>query len=32
LWHGGEAQGTKERFVNLNKTKREQIIKFLESL
>ena len=32
LWHGGEAEATKTKFMNLDKTKRGQLIKFLESL
>ena len=32
LWHGGEAEAIKNSFMNLNKTKRNQLIKFLESL
>jgi len=32
LWHGGEAQTIKENFMKLSKTKRDRVIKFLESL
>lgn len=32
LWHGGEAKEIKEKFMHLNQTKREQVIKFLNSL
>jgi len=32
LWHGGESQAITERFMNLHQSKREQIIKFLDSL
>ncbi|MBP7769756.1 MAG: thiol oxidoreductase [Aliarcobacter sp.] len=32
LWHGGEAQKSKENFMNLPKEKREKLIKFLEEL
>ncbi|MBY0245555.1 MAG: thiol oxidoreductase, partial [Sphingobacteriaceae bacterium] len=32
LWHGGEAQASKEGFKKLNKTERTKIITFLESL
>jgi len=32
LWHGGEANATKEKFMALPKSKRDQVIKFLESL
>ena len=32
LWHGGEAQQSKENFMNLPKEKREQLIRFLEEL
>lgn len=32
LWHGGEAQATKERFTALAATDREAIVKFLKSL
>ncbi|MFW3405605.1 di-heme oxidoredictase family protein [Aliarcobacter butzleri] len=32
LWHGGEAQNSKESYMNLPKEKREKLIKFLEEL
>jgi len=32
LWHGGEAELAKNRFVNLTKKEREQLIKFVNSL
>lgn len=32
LWHGGEAQEIKNKFVHLEKEKREKIIQFLEEL
>jgi CxxC motif-containing protein (DUF1111 family) len=32
LWHGGEAQKSKEAYKNLLKSERQQLIKFLESL
>ncbi len=32
LWHGGEAQKVKEKFMNLSKKEREQVIKFVNSL
>ncbi len=32
LWHGGEAQKSKESFMNLNKNQREEVIFFLQSL
>ena len=32
LWHGGEAQGVKERFKALSKEKRKALIEFLEEL
>lgn len=32
MWHGGEAENSKENFSNLSKTEREAVIKFLESL
>ncbi len=32
LWHGGEAQNSKEKFVKLSKNQRDKLIKFLESL
>jgi CxxC motif-containing protein (DUF1111 family) len=32
MWHGGEAENSKEAFRKLSKTERENIIKFLESL
>ncbi|MCP5500056.1 MAG: thiol oxidoreductase [Leptospiraceae bacterium] len=32
LWHGGEAQKSKETFMNLPKTEREKLLYFLQSL
>ena len=32
LWHGGEADAIKTKFMDLEKAKREKVIKFLESL
>ncbi len=32
LWHGGEADAIKTEFMKLEKSKREKVIKFLESL
>ena len=32
LWHGGEAQKSKDQFVQLSKTDRDALIKFLSSL
>ncbi len=32
LWHGGEAENSKNRFKALSKTKRETLIKFINSL
>ncbi len=32
LWHGGEAQNSKENYMNLPKNQREKLIKFLEEL
>lgn len=32
LWHGGEAEQVKQSFVRLDKTAREQLLKFVESL
>lgn len=32
LWHGGEAQASKEAYMNLPKEKREKLLKFLEEL
>jgi CxxC motif-containing protein (DUF1111 family) len=32
VWHGGEAQKAKSRFLALDATRRAQLIKFLESL
>lgn len=32
LWHGGEAQKTREQFMFLNKNERSEVIKFVESL
>jgi CxxC motif-containing protein (DUF1111 family) len=32
LWHGGEAKGSKEKFMKLDKKSRQKLINFLESL
>ena len=32
MWHGGEAESTKQRFSNLSKSERTAVVKFLESL
>ncbi|MEM6966197.1 MAG: di-heme oxidoredictase family protein [Bacteroidota bacterium] len=32
LWHGGEAEASKDAFMNMSKKERTQLIKFLESL
>ncbi|MBS1746855.1 MAG: thiol oxidoreductase [Bacteroidetes bacterium] len=32
LWHGGEAENAKQQYMNLNKTDRDKILKFLNSL
>lgn len=32
LWHGGEAQAAKQHFSELNRTQRQQLIQFLETL
>jgi CxxC motif-containing protein (DUF1111 family) len=32
LWHGGEAQASKEAFMNLTKEQRDELIAFLRSL
>lgn len=32
LWHGGEAEASKNNFMALTETKRRQLIKFVESL
>ncbi len=32
LWHFGEGDYSRKKFVNLNKSEREALIKFLESL
>ena len=32
LWHGGEAQKSKEKFTQLSKMERNKLIKFLQSL
>lgn len=32
MWHGGEAEASKEAFSKLNKKDRQAVIKFLESL
>ncbi len=32
LWHGGEAEKSKNKFMNLTKKQREQVIKFVNTL
>jgi len=32
MWHGGEGEASKNKFKNLNKTQRDQLVKFLWSL
>lgn len=32
LWHGGEAENAKQQYMNLSKTDRDKILKFLNSL
>lgn len=32
LWHGGEANGAKEKYMNLDKKSREKLIKFLNEV
>jgi CxxC motif-containing protein (DUF1111 family) len=32
LWHGGEAQASKQKFIELGNNERKQLIKFLQSL
>jgi CxxC motif-containing protein (DUF1111 family) len=32
LWHGGEAQKAKENFINMQKSERDALLKFLNSL
>ncbi len=32
LWHGGEAEGAKQRVLNMNKAERAALVKFVESL
>ncbi len=32
LWHGGEAESSKEKFRNLSASERQAVLKFLESL
>ncbi len=32
LWHGGEAEKAKDNFMNLSKTDRDKLLKFLNSL
>lgn len=32
LWHGGEAEGVKQAFMNLSALEREAVIRFLQSL
>ena len=32
LWHGGEAEASKQQFIALPKSQRQQLIHFVESL
>ncbi len=32
LWHGGEAENSKNKFMNLTKEERQQVLKFVNSL
>jgi len=32
LWHGGEAEASKQQVLKMNKTEREALVKFVESL
>ncbi len=32
LWHGGEAENSKQNFKNLSETQRNEVIRFIESL
>jgi len=32
LWHGGEADGSRQRFMALPRTKREALLQFLSTL
>ena len=32
LWHGGEAEGSRQMFMELTKEERDALIKFLESI
>ena len=32
LWHGGEAQGSRETFRNMTKAERDALVKFVESI
>ena len=32
LWHGGEAQATKDKFMQLSQAQRQQLLSFVESL
>ena len=32
LWHGGEAEGAKEAFRNMNATSRAAVLRFIQSL
>lgn len=32
LWHGGEAENSKQAFINLNKEERQQVLDFINSL
>jgi CxxC motif-containing protein (DUF1111 family) len=32
MWHGGEAEASKNKFKNLSSDERKALVKFLESL
>jgi CxxC motif-containing protein (DUF1111 family) len=32
LWHGGEAQASRERVSKMNREEREALVRFVESL
>ena len=32
LWHGGEAESSRQKYIELSKNRREQVIKFINSL
>jgi len=32
LWHGGEAEGSRQKFIELSQTERKALLSFVESL